>query len=189
MRRSQRLADGLGGSSSFLSSSAAAPDAAAGRTAAASRRELAVRRVGDIVGGACLDCVVLGESSLFAAGLGLFAAVAIPAGKEIGCYGGVVVPDEAEGDYVMEVPRARTAGGPYAIDAFNAATGEVHWAGRVNHAPHHEANAVWRYKREADVVVLVTRCAVAAGAELFVDYGSDFRLLFEARTFAKMLAS
>lgn len=141
------------------------------------------------MGGPLPECVAVRDSTMVGAGMGLFATRPLARGTRVGCYGGLVVPADAEGDYVLAVRRSRAEGGPYAVDARDAATGQVHWSGRVNHAPHAWANAEWKHDAATDAVVLTLRADVAAGAELTVDYGPDYHMLYDAHAFVRAAAA
>lgn len=143
----------------YTSTGTALPDAT---------RDAAIAKAESFLARGAIPAVELRPSSL-PVGLGLFASQELPAGQLIGEYTGLVcLIDEVEerGAYAYEA----WPGSPLAIDGCTAGNHTRF----VNHAPHPNLNVLQCVVASTWHVLFVARRTIAAGEELFFDYGDGY---------------
>jgi SET domain-containing protein len=117
------------------------------------------------------------------AGNGVFTAVAIPKGAYLGAYGGELITEEeflrragqGRGQYMMGLLACATphTGGLATVDGID---GNVFT--RMNYAPPDLQNVKFEKVCDAPFVKIVALRDIAAGEELWVDYGPRYRYDF-----------
>lgn len=120
------------------------------------------------------DTVYLGQSRIAGAGIGAFAAKAIPAGTILGRYEGRIVPPTTVGDYVLEHPAG------FAIDAQDTRYGSwtrfintFQWAGVAYARPNVEFVMGIDTEGHQGIYVRSLR-DISRMEELYVDYGPNY---------------